>query len=551
MINNDFYYRKLFENSVVAMAVKSYEGNIIDANKAFADILGYSVSEVLTLTNRLITPYQYHKSDQEQFLNFELTGKYGPYQKEFIHKNGNHIPVVLKGTKVNIDGVNYLWSSVEDITTIIKKEKESIELTRRLIDLMKNVKMISVLLDSSGNISFCNDFLLHLTGYENHEVINRNWFEIFLPEKIRNIILERYILSVKNNIDFSVNYENEIITKSGELKLIAWTNTILRDFDGNIIGAASMGEDITQRKKELAELNKNETKYRVLVESTIDLIWETNIEGVYTYVSPQVKEILGYTPDELINKSPFSFTYDGIANKEKALSDSIVASAKPFKAFISKFKCKNGDLVFLETSGVPIFGENDKLLGYRGISRDITKRLLSEKTVYRFKRIFDLANFGVSISNMEGFFLYVNSYFAKIHGYEPDEIIGKHWSIFHAEEQIPMVNTVIVSLIEDKQIKQVELNHRHKNGYDFPMLMDGLLLIDEKGDPEFMVATAVDITEQKIANEKIKEQIDELSRWYDATLDREDRIIELKREVNELLTEIGRNKKYTSPDLEF
>lgn len=228
------------------------------------------------------------------------------------------------------------------------------------------------------------------------------------------------------------------------------------------------------------------------------------MDGVYTYVSPQIEKLLGYSIDEIIYTSPFTYTIDDEKSEVKSISDSIVEARMPFNSLVTKYRHKNGSIVYLETSGVPFFDENGQLSGYRGISRDITERKINEITISRFKRIFDLANFGTVITNTSYEIEYVNRYFAEIHGFENKDLIGKQVSIFHTPDQLIQVQEYSEKLIEKGQLDSIEIMHHHQSGYDFPMLMNALVLYSEKGEPELLVATALDITDRKLAEHEIQ-----------------------------------------------
>lgn len=121
------------------------------------------------------------------------------------------------------------------------------ESQRRFSDLLRNVQLISLMLDREARITYCNDFLLKLTGWEEEEVIGRNWFDTFVPpdsaalrETFRNLLEEH---------PSAWHHENEIVTRGGEGLLIQWDNTILRDAEGGVIGTASIGKDVTEARR--------------------------------------------------------------------------------------------------------------------------------------------------------------------------------------------------------------------------------------------------------------------------------------------------------------
>ena len=98
-----------------------------------------------------------------------------------------------------------------------------------------------------------------------------------------------------------------------------------------------MAHDITERKQAEKELRESETKFKSLVESTSDMIWETNLQGKYTYVSPQFTNLLGYPPEEVIGKSPFEFIYHENIAEIISNSEDIVKQSKPFNSLVNKY----------------------------------------------------------------------------------------------------------------------------------------------------------------------------------------------------------------------
>ncbi len=134
----------------------------------------------------------------------------------------------------------------QDITDSRQAEEALRESERRLRELLENVNLVAVGLDAHGSITFCNDFLLRLTGWQREEVLGQSWFETFVPflpdlqRSFGNLIRQETMMP---------HYENEIVTRAGERRLIAWNNTLLRDREGRVIGTTSIGEDITERKR--------------------------------------------------------------------------------------------------------------------------------------------------------------------------------------------------------------------------------------------------------------------------------------------------------------
>lgn len=122
----------LFDKMIIGLALCRMNGELVDVNNAYAELLGRTIEETLSLNYWEITPKKYGPAEALRLSELEKVGKYGPYEKEYIHKDGHLVPVRLSGQIVEIDGEQYIWSSVEDITDRKKTEKEITLLNKKL-----------------------------------------------------------------------------------------------------------------------------------------------------------------------------------------------------------------------------------------------------------------------------------------------------------------------------------------------------------------------------------------------------------------------------------
>ncbi|MBD2667185.1 putative two component sensor histidine kinase [Richelia sinica FACHB-800] len=137
--------------------------------------------------------------------------------------------------------------------------------------------------------------------------------------------------------------------------------------------------NVSDRKATLEALRDSEERFRSLVETVNDWIWEIDENGVYTYVSPQVQGFLGYTPTEVLGKTFFDFMPPLEVERLTSIFQQCVQHKSPIidleKSNIHQF----GSIVIFETNGVPIVDKSGKLRGYRGIDRDVTERKRAEE----------------------------------------------------------------------------------------------------------------------------------------------------------------------------
>ena len=143
------------------------------------------------------------------------------------------------------------------------------------------------------------------------------------------------------------------------------------------------GEPPRDLAKAEAALRESEERYRALVETVSDWVWEVDENAVYTFVGPQIRDLLGYEPGEILGKTPFDLMPPGEALRVKEIFGPYAASREPFPTIENANLHKDGHLVVLETSGAPFFDADGRFRGYRGIDREIGARKRAEEAIRR------------------------------------------------------------------------------------------------------------------------------------------------------------------------
>ena len=137
----------------------------------------------------------------------------------------------------------------ERTAELFKRQSDLQEFNRRWQSLLDNVRLIVVGLNCDGIVEYANPFFLDSAGYQLEEVIGKHWFSHFLPQIEQAQVIGDFSDSLLNLDHFNKYYQNSIVTKTGEERIIAWNNTILRNQDEEFIGTMSIGEDITEKLK--------------------------------------------------------------------------------------------------------------------------------------------------------------------------------------------------------------------------------------------------------------------------------------------------------------
>ncbi len=137
-------------------------------------------------------------------------------------------------------------------------------------------------------------------------------------------------------------------------------------------------------------IHRELTHLREMLEQNSDWIWEVDAQGRYTYASRQCVALLGREPEEVVGRTPFDFMPLDEAERVGRIFAAIAAERRPFAQLLNRNLRKDGRLVLLETSGVPLLGPDGALRGYRGIDRDVTEREVANERLRHIARHDDL-----------------------------------------------------------------------------------------------------------------------------------------------------------------
>ncbi len=141
----------------------------------------------------------------------------------------------------------------------------------------------------------------------------------------------------------------------------------------------------------------------------------------------------------------------------------------------------------------------------------LQERKQTNEEVRKFRTIADQANYGTAIASLEGTLVYLNEAFANMHGWHPDELIGKPLMILHTEEQLAQVAPLLEVIQKEGGFVAEEVWRKKKDGQVFPSLMNTKLIIDENGQPQYMSATVTDITKIKETEQALIESRERLN----------------------------------------
>ncbi|OQW91270.1 MAG: hypothetical protein BWK79_17325 [Beggiatoa sp. IS2] len=177
------YRRTLIKESLIGLVLFNQKGVITEANPAFAHLIGYLPEEIINrLTNQQITPPKHFHRDYQQYRILRKTGRFGPYEKEYIHKQGHLIAVKSAGVMIERNGQRCVWMNVEDVTEQKQAEKRlqtaHVKLTQFKTILDMTIDCLFIIDAMTLKLMYVNQGAINQMGYSESEFLQKTLLEI-------------------------------------------------------------------------------------------------------------------------------------------------------------------------------------------------------------------------------------------------------------------------------------------------------------------------------------------------------------------------------------
>ncbi len=366
--DNEERLKILFENAPDAIYLSDMKGTFLDGNRKAEELAGYKRGELIGksfLKLNLLMPGDIPRA-AKSLAKAILGQATGPEEYTVRRKDGATVIVEIKNYPVKIKNKTVIMGIARDIS----ERKKAAEKIKTYLDI---AGVIIVALGIDGTVNLINKKGRDILGYRKKEIIGKNWFELVISRKDRaNIIkVHKENLLIENN---EVVIENNIVTKSGNERIIAWHNTRLVDDGGKVIGTLSSGEDITEKKEIENKLHEsNEMLQRIINLLPTRIFWkDKNLN--YLGCNQIFAEDAGKTStDEVIGRTDYQMGWKEQAELYRSDDLSVIKSGKSKIDYIEPQTSSDGKRIWLQTTKLPLTNKNGELEGILGAYLDITK----------------------------------------------------------------------------------------------------------------------------------------------------------------------------------
>lgn len=402
-----------------------------------------------------------------------------------------------------------IFDGMKGAEGISHRQSDSIDLEKKLqlerayLDqLFESAQEAIVLADREGNVIRANSEFTRLFGYTKEEIIGQHIDRLVAPEDCKE-----QALFITQRTAHGEKMRLETIRRRKDGGLINVSILCSPIFvDGRLEAIYGIYRDITEQKKIIDELKNSEKRFHDVALSSADWIWEIDEEGKYTFASGRVKQLLGYTPEEIIGKTPFDLMLLEEAERIKKIFGQIKAEKKPIVDLENWNLTKDGRRVLLLTNGVPILDESGELLGFRGVDKDITDRKWTEDQLKRneekYRMIFESFHDVYYRTGKDGAITEISPSVFNQAGYRPEEVIGRPVTDFYRNPEDR--EALMKKLREDGSVNDYELSLMTKDGRKIETSVNARILFDENKQIIGVEGVLRDITERKRAEAALR-----------------------------------------------
>ena len=505
---NDFAH--LSQDIIANVGVGIYvvqNGNFVYVSPLFQKVSGYSPADLISRNPIDLI----HSDDKEKIRKLAISSLKGKnteaYEYRFIKKTGDLMWVLEKVTSIQYKGHRAALGSFMSITEHKRIENELLLSEEKYRNILENIEDGYVELDVSGNFIFFNEALCRIQGYPREELIKKTYRDLMDEENTKKMFTRYNKVYTTGESEKEVPYE--IITKSGDRRHLETSITPMKDAAGRIFAFRGIVRDRTESRHAEEVLRQNEEKYRAMIETIQDGYFEIDLNGKYTFVNDVICQHLKYSREELIGHSPKLYQSPENLKKNVAAFNKVYETGKPVNSFEMQVTRKDGTIQISEVSISLIRNTQGKPIGFRGISRDITKRKQMEETIReseeRYRTIIEEMEEWYFETDLTGNITFFNDIFANVLGYSQKELTGMNFRDFIKKEDSDSVYRLF---------NQVYKTGKSTKNFPYKFVrLDGTVTSAEfsifpKWDKEAKIAgfrgVGHDITERKRAEERIQ-----------------------------------------------
>jgi PAS domain S-box-containing protein len=373
-------YRTILEETQDGYFEVDLAGNFTFVNDALCRQFGYSREELIGMNNRNVTAVQDIETVYKAFNQVYRSGKpIKDFTLTTVRKDGKNglgeISVFpMRDDKGDIIGFRGIGRDVAGRLQMIEDLRRSEERYRTVLDEMEEAYYE---LDIAGNLTFFNDALIRKAGTPREELMGLG-FKDYIPAQDVGRVFKAFNQVYKTGKPIK-GIPLQAIRKDGSIMSSEESILPLKNKAGEVTGFRGVSHDVTERLQMMEALRRSEERYRTMLDEMEEAYYEVDLQGNFTFFSDALCRQLGYSRDEIMGMSYKTYIPPENGKKVFEVYNKVYQTGEPHKSFASSQIKKDGTRVYTEDSIFAMRDEGGKIIGFRGISRDVTERKRAEE----------------------------------------------------------------------------------------------------------------------------------------------------------------------------
>lgn len=436
------------------------------------------------------------------------------FECRFVKKSKDSIWIRVTGYPIfQNGGFKGIGGVISGITRQEESYNELWENRRALMTLMNDLPGMAYRCrnDEIWTIEYASEGCRALTGYAPEELVENNliaYMDIIHPDERAQV--RRDIRSALQD-DHRFQYVYRIRTASGSEKWVWDQGRGVFDVDGSLRALEGFICDITEQKNLERSLRESEERYRLLAQNTSDVIWTMTLDGKTTYISPSVKDLSGYTPEEAMDLPlEKDLTPESLARVAREIEEELKKPKEKRDRLrtlnLQQYK-KDGTIIDVENTTSWLFDENGEIIGIQGSSRDITARKKREEELRisesRFRALVEHAPVTIATLDRHGTIFFINrTDFGPL-----EKVMGARIYEFFSQSQRAEFEEALSRVFKKKESVRLRAEAHGRDGKQI-YLENQIGPVESEGRVVAAQLISIDITEHMKAEENYRLVVD-------------------------------------------
>jgi len=497
-ITGSFRYEQQILNtsSIGVLITRINDGTILYANKAIAVLLG--IENVKSVIGQPVPDFYWDPADRQNILEtYHTEGSVTNKEIRARQFNGNMLWVSVSLQPFEFEGEHVLLSEIVDIT-VRKQAEDIVKASQQKLSLLIDSSPLAVIeWNTNFEVVSWNPAAERIFGYSFEEAKGRHAAGLIVPAEYKAVVDEVWANLLKQT--GGTRSTNGNVTKDGRAITCEWYNTPLADSDGNVFGASSLVEDITERKRAEDVIKESQQKLSLLIDSSPLAVIEWNTSFEVVSWNPAAERIFGYSFEEAKGRHAAGLI---VPAEYKAIVDEVwsnLLSQTGGTRSTNGNVTKDGRAITCEWYNTPLAGPDGKVFGVSSLVEDVTERKLAEGELNRIQIIVETVPDFIAMAAPDRSVLYVNPAGLALTGYTAKEVSdGIKISGFQ-----PTLPPEVMDTVLREGVWKGESELFRKDGSSFLISQVIATSKDTQGNIQYITTLARDITERKIADEKL------------------------------------------------